>query len=430
MFFQRIVTPGLALHTYLIGDEVTKRCLVIDPSRLVAPYIVMAENAGLLITDILETHVHADFVSGAKELKQQLNGKPTIHVSGMGGEKGVPAYADHSVQNGECINSGSIRLQAVHTPGHSPEHLIWLCYDETRSLDTPWFALTGDLLFVGSVGRPDLLGKGEFRDLARQLYYSLFDVLAPWPDFIEICPAHGAGSLCGKALNERATSTLGYERRFNPYLEKKPEDQWIAAIQKELLLEPTYFARLKKLNVTGAPLLSTLTVEPFLEKQGQDSLFLLDVRHPEIFAHSHLPNAVNIPLSSSFYTWIGELVPPDSPLVLITTHENQLADTINKLRLVGLDQPIYTYPFPVTKDEKIKSYHSFSLLTVETLNEQQKNQKNDLYILDVRTPLEWQTGHIEGAHHIELNFLHQNRHQIPHNCLIAVVCRTGIKRRR
>src|SRR5262249_52011541 len=153
------------------------------------------QNAGMDITEIVETHVHADFVSGAKELKHQLNDKPQIYASGLGGPHWIPAYADVIVQKNTCIKFGDIRLQAVHTPGHTPEHIIWLCFDDSRSSHIPWFAFTGDCLFVGAIGRPDLLGKKELPQLASQLYHTLFEVLAPLPDFLEILPAHGEGSL-------------------------------------------------------------------------------------------------------------------------------------------------------------------------------------------------------------------------------------------
>jgi len=238
MFFQRLFTPGLSINSYLLGDEKTKRCVVVDPTRHVFPLIVQAQQAGLDITDILETHVHADYVSGSKELKHQLNEKPCIYASGEGGEQWIPSYADVVVENGRTLNIGDLRLEAMHTPGHTPEHVIWVCYDASRSSCTPWFAFTGDCLFVGSIGRPDLLGKEEMATLAPQLYQTLFERLAPLPDFLEILPSHGQGSLCGQSLNGRATSTLGFERLFNPYFKKESQEQWISQLEQGLPPHP------------------------------------------------------------------------------------------------------------------------------------------------------------------------------------------------
>ena len=305
MFFQRIYTPGLAINTYLLGDEKTKRCIVIDPTRHVFPCIVQAQNEGYDITDILETHAHADFVSGSKELKHQLNEKPAIHCSGMGGTQWIPSYADQIVQDGTLLVIGDLLLKAVHTPGHTPEHIIWVAYDKTRSSLVPWFICTGDSLFVGGVGRTDLLSPEEINPLAKQLYHSLFEVLNSFEDFVETYPCHSEGSLCGKGINGKSSSTIGYERLFNPYFQKKPEEEWIKTLLKGLPRVSPYFQRLKVLNLKGPPLLSSLKAARWNESQEErkfTDLFLLDVRLPEAFASSHLKGSINIPVSHSFFS--------------------------------------------------------------------------------------------------------------------------------
>ncbi|WP_068470973.1 MBL fold metallo-hydrolase [Candidatus Protochlamydia phocaeensis] len=427
MFFQRIFTPGLSIYSYLIGDEKTKRCAVLDPTRLVAPYILAAENAGLTITDIMETHVHADFVSGAKELKDQLNGKPCIHASGLGGKEWIPAYADHIVAQGDQVKLGSIRLSVLHTPGHTPEHIMWTVYDDTRSAIVPWFTFSGDCLFVGSVGRPDLLGPEHFNTLAKQQYHSLFKTLAPLPDFMEIFPSHGAGSLCGKSLSGFATSTLGYERKCNPYLQRQSEEQWVQTVKSEALPIPPYFKRLKKINVEGPSLLRDLTVKAVKEQKELEGMFLLDVRHPEHFARCYLEGAINIPLTSSFCQWAGWLVPEAVPLAIITGRENRISEVIDQLRLIGFDQPIYT--FAMKEEEECTAQHlsCFAYISAEDLMQRQKENEANVYILDVRTPAEWNAGHIPTAHHIELNKLYECMHHIPHDCLVVALCRTGFR---
>jgi hydroxyacylglutathione hydrolase len=229
MFFHQRFIPGLAIASYMIGDERTKEVAVIDPTRDVDEYLRIARDEGLRITHVFETHVHADFVSGSAELKARLaegGTAPTVHASGMGGKEWTPPYADHVVRDGDEVAIGSVRLKAVHTPGHTPEHVMWVVFDDTRSRDVPWLAFTGDFLFVGDVGRPDLLGEEARRQLAHQLYRSVFDVLPPLPEFAEVFPAHGAGSLCGKAIGSRRSSTIGFERRFNTSLKPAAEGEW------------------------------------------------------------------------------------------------------------------------------------------------------------------------------------------------------------
>lgn len=425
MFFQRIFTPGLSINSYLLGDEKTKRCIAIDPTRHVIPFIMQTQNAGLDITDILETHVHADYVSGSKELKHQLNGKPLIYASGMGGDEWIPAYTDVVVGQGTQIKIGDLRLEPIHTPGHTPEHLIWVCYDESRSSRTPWFAFTGDCVFVGSVGRPDLLGAEKEMLMASQLYQTLFEVLAPLPDFLEIFPSHGAGSLCGKSLKGRATSTLGFERLFNPYLKKESKEKWISNLLKELLPVPAYFQRLKKINVEGPPLLSSLKAVKWNQEEegpGLDQLFLLDVRHPEVFAASHLKGSLNIPCSHSFCQWIGWMIPPNTPIGLVVENKYVYSEVVDLLRVMGFDQEIWIIQW---EGDQTLSYpfSSFPVMEVEELAK--KHSMESLYVLDVRTPEEWFSGHIPGSHHIELNYLEDALKELPKDQSIALLCRSG-----
>lgn len=188
MFFHQRFVPGLSIYSYLVGDEGTKECAVIDPTRDVDDFIEIAKREGLRITHIFETHVHADFVSGAAELKARLHNEPVIHASGEGGEEWTPPYADVVVRDRDVFSLGTIRLQAIHTPGHTPEHMIWALFDDSRSTNIPWLLFTGDFLFVGDVGRPDLLGEEARKQLAHQLYGSVFDTLPIFPDFTEIFP--------------------------------------------------------------------------------------------------------------------------------------------------------------------------------------------------------------------------------------------------
>jgi len=232
---------GLAIASYIVGDEKSGEAAVVDPTRDVGEFIAFARDNDLHIRHIIETHVHADFVCGSKELKARLDDEPTIHCSGYGGDDWTQPYADQYVKEGDTIEMGDVRLGFQHTPGHTPEHVGITLFDTSRSDQTPWVLFSGDFLFVGDVGRPDLLGEEAKKELAHQLYESVFERLNRLPDITEVFPAHGAGSLCGKAIGSRRSSTVGFERRYNPSLQQKPEEQWVADLLNEMPLSPPYF---------------------------------------------------------------------------------------------------------------------------------------------------------------------------------------------
>jgi len=430
MFFQRIFTPGLAINSYLLGDDVTKTCVVIDPTRHTVPYIMQTQNAELEISAILETHVHADFVSGAKELKHQLNGKPRIYASGMGGEKWIPAYADEVVRQDTQLKIGSLRLAALHTPGHTAEHLAWICYDDSRCTSAPWFAFTGDSVFVGSIGRPDLMGEGNTADLASRLYQTLFGALATLPDFVEIFPCHSKGSLCGKALKEMPSSTMGYERFFNPYFRKESEERWIAHVLEEPPPIPPYFSRVKQMNLEGPPLLSTLKMTSWKEK-GEcpplDDLFLVDIRHPELFSSSHITGSLNLPFYSAFAQWAGWLLPFERSIGLIVDNAHVAAEGQDQLRLLGFDQEIWILVWEEVCRKAPLSCASLATMEVDELKRVSESAPARWVFLDVRTREEWKEGHLAGARHIPLWELEHSIDALPRDLSIALLCRSGYR---
>lgn len=421
MLIHRFHTTTLSINTYLIGDDTIKRAAIIDPTRDVEPYIKYAHQMGLEITDIIETHIHADFISGSKELKYRLNEQPTIHCSIMGGPEWTPSYLDKKVRHGDEIVIGSIRLKAFHTPGHTPEHLIWLCYDGARSLHTPCLAFTGDLLFVGSVGRPDLLGKQITEYLANQLYQSLFVALSQLPDFLEILPGHGAGSLCGKGLSNRPTTTLGYERLFNPFLVRLPFEDWIKNLQKDAPAIPINFQRIKKINVMGPQLLSKTT------PSEKEKPLIIDVRGPEAYAEQHIKESINIPFSQSFCNWVSSLLDEDIPLGIVASSPIQLHETIKNLHLIGFDTIAMQMTWEDQKAKHLYPTDTLAVLDVEGLAEKINHPEEALYIIDVRTPSEWQAGHIKEAHHIELARVIEQMDQIPKEAFIPVICGSGYR---
>lgn len=434
MFFQQRFVPGLAIASYLVGDENSKQVAVIDPTRDVDEYIEIAKREGLRITDILETHVHADFVSGAVELKARLNGEPKIHASGLGGAQWTPPYADHVVSDGDEVKLGSVRLKAIHTPGHTPEHLTWALYDDTRSKDEPWLMFTGDFLFVGDVGRPDLLGEEERKGLAAQLYQSVFQTMKPLPDFTEIYPGHGAGSLCGKAIGSRRSSTMGFERRFNGALQSAAEVPWTEALLKGMPLAPPYFRRMKQVNAQGPAVLGPELPgrKRFSSKELHDRLcdncLVVDVRSKEAFASAHIPGSVNIPLGPNLPTWAGWVLPYDRSLVIVAANTAEVPEVVTHLIRVGLDD-IQGY-----LDDGIDAWenHGYEIsrlesISVHDLDRRMKDPAAKPFVLDVRTEQEWEAGHVEGATHIHGGLLKDGFGEVPRDRAVSVICGSGYR---
>ncbi|HEV8051533.1 MAG TPA: rhodanese-like domain-containing protein [Parachlamydiaceae bacterium] len=426
MLIRSFFTPGLFINSYLIFDEETKRAAVVDPTRQIEIYLAQALQNKVVITDIIETHVHADFVSGAAELKAALEGKPVIHCSGLGGEEWIPAYADHVVQNRDTFNLGSIRLEALHTPGHTPEHLIWVVYDEKRSPTVPELAFTGDLLFVGSVGRPDLLGEEAREVLAKQLYRSLFAVLYALPDFLEIYPAHGGGSLCGKSIGMKLTTTLGYEKKCNPWLIPQDYRRWLDSLELNSLPIPDYFARMKQINVKGIDENRSRELPPVLTvEQARKSLaadFVADLRRPEDFAAGNIKGSINIPVTLSFTLWAGVFLPADRDIVLVVDNLDDVPGVVQLLNFVGLDRISGVIDVGHWKiGDRTELLKPSPMMDVGTLQAENKN----VYLLDVRNDQEWDSGHIEGAHHLELIKVPQALNEIPLDKPIAVICHSG-----
>ena len=426
MLIRSFFTAGLFINSYLIFDEETRHAAVVDPTRQIEIYLTQALQDKVEITDIIETHVHADFVSGAAELKAALGGKPLIHCSGLGGEEWIPSYADHIVQNRETINLGSLRLEALHTPGHTPEHLIWVVYDEKRSANVPELAFTGDLLFVGSVGRPDLLGEESREELAKQLYRSLFAVLYALPDFLEIYPSHGGGSLCGKGIAMKLTTTLGYEKKCNPWLIPQDYRRWVDSLELSSLPVPDYFARMKQENLKRRDEAGNKELPPVLAiEQARKSLisdFVADLRRPDDFAVGNIKGSINIPVTPAFPLWAGSFLPADRDIVLIMDNLEAIPSVIQSLRLVGIDRISGVIDVSHWKiGDRAELFEPSPAMDVATLQAEGEN----VYLLDVRNDQEWDLGHIEGAHHLDMHKVRQSLDAIPLDKPIAVICHSG-----
>ncbi|REJ72457.1 MAG: MBL fold metallo-hydrolase [Planctomycetota bacterium] len=432
LFHQRFV-PGLAIASYIVGDEKSGEAAVIDPTRDVGEFLQFAKENGLHIRHIIETHVHADFVCGSRELKARLNDEATIHCSGYGGDDWTQAFADQHVREGDSITMGDVRFGFQHVPGHTPEHIAVTLFDTSRSSDTPWVMFSGDFLFVGDVGRPDLLGEEAKQELAHQLYESIFERIDELPDITEVFPAHGAGSLCGKAIGSRRSSTVGFERRFNPSLQRKPEEQWVDDLLSEMPLSPPYFKRMKQVNRDGPAIIGPelpggkrWSVREVHDRVCDDCL-IVDVRSQESFAAAHIPDSINIPFGQNLPTWAGWVLPYDRPILIITDEPSQMDQVAIHLLRVGFDD-VQGY-----LEGGFRSWETNGLplsrlhtLSVHELDTKRKAEKQ-LTILDVRTEKEWNDGHIEGALHIHGGTLQDRVTEIPRDKPVAVVCGSGYR---
>jgi hydroxyacylglutathione hydrolase len=432
LLHQRFV-PGLAINSYVVGDERTGEAAVIDPTRDVDDFLRYADDHGLRIRHVLETHVHADFVSGARELKARLQGEASIGCSGHGGPDWTPPYADRHLKEGDTISLGGVRLGVVHTPGHTPEHLAFTLTDTARSAEVPWLMFTGDFLFVGDVGRPDLLGEQAQQQLAQDLYRSVFEKLPALPDFTEVFPAHGAGSLCGKAIGSRQSSTIGYERRFSPALRQQPQAEWVRSLLAGMPLAPPYFRRMKRVNKEGPAILG-----PELPGQKRRSArdvyervcercLVVDVRSKEAFAAAHVPNAINIPLGPNLPTWAGWVLPYDQPTLIVLDDAVRMPEVTTHLLRVGFDD-VRGYLEGGMDAWETAGYPlaTLSTLSVHELHQRLKGGRA-LTVLDVRTEGEWNAGHIDGAIHVHGGKLQERYAEVPRDRPVAVVCGSGYR---
>lgn len=433
MLFDQRFIPGLAIASYIVGDEKSGEAVVIDPTRDVEAYIKFAKDHDLHIKHIIETHVHADFVSGAKELKARLDDEPAILCSSYGGEDWTQPYPDRLVKEGDSVEFGNIRLAFQHTPGHTPEHISVLLYDTSRSEKTPWLMFTGDFLFVGDVGRPDLLGEEAKQELAHELYQSVFERITSLPDVTEIFPAHGAGSLCGKAIGSRRSSTLGYERLYNRALKKKPEKQWVHDLLDEMPISPPYFKRMKKVNKEGPaiigpqlPGLKRWSAKTVYERVCEECL-VLDTRHKGAFAASHIADAINIPYGNNLPTWAGWVLPYDRPILVVAERPSQIEEVVTHLIRVGFDD-VQGY---LEGGMDAWETAGLPLVTLSTLSvhdlKRRLDRKEKLTLLDVRSESEWNAGHIDGAIHLHGGRLQENLGEVPRDKPVAVICGSGYR---
>jgi len=428
--FQRFFDEGLAQASYLIACPRTREAAVVDPRRDIDIYVAAARQQGLTVAYAIETHVHADFVSGARELAQ-------IGARVIAGPGARLAYAHHEAQDGERIALGDVSLEFLHTPGHTPEHISVL----VREPNEPARLLSGDMLFVGGVGRPDLLGDDQARQLAEQLFDSLYERTLSLDDATEVHPGHGAGSLCGTGIGKEPSSTIGQERRVNPMLQYASKDEFVKAVLGDLPDTPPYFARMKRLNQRGpavlnlsAPVEAPGVISPLeafaVSKNGG---VVVDMRAAEHFGKGHPTGALNIAYGSKVGYWAGWVVPPDVQIVLLTdrtaepARQQQTAEVRRQLLRVGFDAVTGVV------DGGFDAWHSIGLpvsqitqMTAAELNAR-LDASDRPQVVDVRTKREWQSGHIDGALSVPVGEIAQRAADLPRNAPIAVICEGGFR---
>ena len=431
MFFRHLYEPSLAQASYFIGCQATGEAVVVDPLRDVDRYIALAEAEGFRIAAVTETHIHADFCSGARELALRTSAQ--LFLSGEGGDEWRYRFiaSDRAVElmDGDVIGIGKIRLTAMHTPGHTPEHLIFLVTDGANSTK-PMGMLTGDFLFVGDVGRPDLLERaakqaGTMEGSARALYQSL-QRIAKFPDYLQVWPGHGAGSACGRALGAVPQSSLGYERMVNWALKPQTEEQFVAEVLRDQPEAPAYFGVMKQINRDGPALLGGVPSLPlrsgFEAQEWLDRLGLtIDARPAADFAHGHLRRTLNIPGNKSFPTWFGSLIDYNTQAWLLVTDEAQGEHLLRELMMIGYDRVagVTTVGDGIAGDDVEQVAQRSAASLAGALG------RPGLLVLDVRSRSEYASGHIAGAMNIPLGELTERLREVPADGTIVTQCASG-----
>ena len=433
MFFEHFFEKGLAQKSYLVGCQKTGEAIVIDPRRDIEQYLRVARDNGLQISRVAETHIHADFLSGSRELAAATGAE--ILLSDEGGAEWQYGFAHTGLRDGDSIEVGNLRLDVMHTPGHTPEHISFVLYDLPAG-PQPMMAFTGDFVFVGDVGRPDLLEEAAgVKDTkvrgARDLWRSLAR-FRELPEYVTVWPAHGAGSACGKALGAVPSSTVGYELATNWAFAIENEEQFVQELLEGQPEPPYYFAEMKVRNRAGAPVLPDPAMPPRINpdelarmlaaRETKDSAQVLDTRSRYAFAGGHIPGSISVPMDSSLSNWAGWTLAYDTPIVLIAADED-LEDAVWALRRIGLDKVV---GYLSSLDPWIESGGQVAR-TEQITAPEAWSRRAEYTVLDVRSQAEFDEGHIDGALNVHAGRLTRNADEIPTDRPILVHCQTGYR---
>lgn len=422
--FQRYFDAGLAQASYLLACERTRDAVVIDPRRDIDVYLETARQHQLNIVAAIETHIHADFLSGARELAAV--GSRTIVGPGSSLQ-----YSSSEVRDEERLTLGTLALRFLHTPGHTPEHISIVAEQPGE----PTRVFTGDTLFVGAVGRPDLLGEALMRRLASDLHESLFGKLLALEDHLEVHPGHGAGSLCGAGIGAEPHSTIGRERHSNPMLKHVDRDEFVAAVLSDLPETPSYFQRMKRLNRDGPSLVGFaagfMGVPAIDAGAASDAVrqgaIVIDLRGADAFCAAHLAGALHMAFGPKIGYWAGWVLPEGARVVLVAANAREALEAGRQLLRVGFDR------IDGHIGDAIDAWRAAGLpisripqITVPQLRER-LGRHEDLAVVDVRTPDEWNKGHVEGAIHLPVSHIATSAATLDGHGSLATICEGGYR---
>jgi glyoxylase-like metal-dependent hydrolase (beta-lactamase superfamily II)/rhodanese-related sulfurtransferase len=425
MYIHQFYLGCLAHASYLIGSG--NEAAVVDPQRDIDIYLEDARSHGLTIKFVIETHCHADFVSGHHELAARTGAKIYFGASAAVKFPFVP------VHEGDEIAMTDVTLRFLETPGHTPESISIVVFDRQKSSTVPEAVLTGDTLFIGDVGRPDLLGSRlPAAELARMLYSSLHAKLLTLPDDVKVFHAHAAGSMCGRNISSETSSTIGEQRRFNYALQPMPEEEFIKMMTTDLPEAPSYFSRDAQINMEGPALLQEFPAltgfsPDAIQRMQREGHLVLDTRASAQYGVGHIPGSVQIGLNGQFASWAGSLIRSDIPLLLVADEREHVREAQTRLARVGLDK-VSGY----LKDG-VLAWHSAKLplarteqISVEELLHRIEEKSVD-FILDVRGPKDWEAGHIEQARNMPLPHLSESALSLDRDAKIATICAGGYR---
>ena len=427
MFSQQFFIEGLGCASYIVGCEAEGVAAIIDPDRDIQKYLDAAQNRNLTITHIIETHLHADHVSGNTDLAERTGADMYVH------EASGAEYAHKALKHEDVIKLGNIRMKVMHTPGHTPESISLLVSDTTRA-EEPWLALTGDTLFVGDIGRPDLVGAEAARQLADNMYNSLFEKLLPLDDSLLIYPGHGAGSLCGKSIGAMRSTTLGFERKYNEALSPRERNEFVEYATSDLPEQPGNHKRIKFMNRKGPKPLGIVEKRPLTIQEAiphfQRGTGLLDTRHKDEYVQAHVPGSVHLEADDQLSNRIGFVFPPDVPVILLLADPSEYEKVVFSLARVGYDNVVGYLAEGLDVWEKmglpITAGDIQDLEAVELHNMLQTCSNGDCpQVVDVREPWEFQRGHVPGAILMPLGQLSGRLNELDPEHPVAVICASG-----
>jgi glyoxylase-like metal-dependent hydrolase (beta-lactamase superfamily II) len=425
MYFNQIAVPGLGCLSYVIGCPKAKAMAVVDPKRDIQDYLNIAREEGMQVTHVFNTHVHADHVSGDQELRYATGADIYIH------ESAPVKYRHKAITEGDVFEIGAAKIEVLHTPGHTPNAVSLLVTDRSRS-EEPQMILTGDLLFVGDIGRPDLPGNEILDEQVQNLYNSLYGKLGPFPDHLEVFPAHGEGSLCGRGMSAKKSSTLGYERRANPMLRFPDFASFKAEVMSAFPVRPKSFSHIIQTNLKGAPTLDACPMDKRLtpkqfEQMIADGATVIDARDSAAFGGFHIPGSINIGFEKQLANWVGMVVDPTAEIVLVVADHEDYDRMVTELHRIGYDL-IFGY---LSGGIMAWLMSGRAVDQLEQTSAQQLSARlagNGMRVIDVRTPAEWQSGHIARAEHFPLTRILEGQYpQAPKDEELVLHCGSGYR---